>query len=83
MRVGRVPCAAHDARPVPPARLSAHRARPVSLRGVCALLLRCKTELLACSAFALYYVGKATPAAIDVAARVDASRERYVKLIGR
>ena len=49
----------------------------------CARSPRCKTELLACSAFALYYIGEATPEAIDVAPGVDASRERYVKLMGR
>jgi hypothetical protein len=47
----------------------------------CARAARCKTELLACSAFAAYFVGK-SPEAIAIAPRTDASRKRYVKLLG-
>jgi hypothetical protein len=39
----------------------------------CARAPRCKAELLACSAFALYYGGKATPKAVAIAPRVDAT----------
>jgi hypothetical protein len=45
--------------------------------------VRCKTELLACAAFAAYFVGKSPrPDAIAIAPRTDASRQRYVKLLG-